>query len=248
MIHNIPTEDFLNEENSNSLFSLTNHEKFLNSVRGALDWINGHEECDLDRWYREECPKLLKKRIKMYQIALWYEIDHALVAKKDITFERLYLGMANRQTYIKDLKTPQVMAFMLRRPVGDQIKYKYLLDIGYERMEEVLEMDLLDFKKRPIIPLIKEVREIVKMIQDRLEGSPIQKIHESKVVTTVPSDQIAEKPEDVDAQLFELLKKNDPNIAIFKPDSIIESETVKEVEYRPVGAKSDGTIGEETLN
>jgi hypothetical protein len=176
-----------------------------------------------------------KKEHRLLKIAFWDEYKRAQRDEKypHMVMENVYHGICGRLYFYQHiLRKPPLLAWLITPPPDELIVQKELLRVGFKRLNEVLHLPFEEVtyklkpgrkgqppqmleQKKTNVPLIKEVRAIVEMLQNRVHGAVIQRqqieaAHLHKTVPAVlPTELTPEKLDQLSAQLDRLEKNAD---------------------------------------
>jgi len=159
--------------------------------------------------------------IKHLRLAFWHEYEIAQGSRRELSPARVFEGSCGSTRFRYIMAKPEQAAYIFSRPIEHEIKLKMVLNNGHERLMEVLEMDLLDHKGNANVALIKEIREIYKMADLRLNGGIIQKLHQTSLNVNATPGQIdqALTPAEIDEKLLLLQKEMNPNSLVINVDT-----------------------------
>lgn len=126
------------------------------------------------------------------RLNFWLEYNRAQEMQKIMDMRVVLRGVA-RQGYFYEvvLKNPAMTAWMVTPPADYALVQRDILYSGLEKLQKALKMDLVTTKetvikmkngketkrivRTPNIAAISEVRKIVEMLSDRVQGAVIQK-------------------------------------------------------------------------
>jgi len=160
------------------------------------------------------------------RVSFWREFERALAthrqngAPKKITCTMIFQGFCSYQYfYDKFLKDPLRLAWMLTPMLDYQERLEVILSGLHEKLYEISDIEIYKLKtgrngtcKREIhIPAAKLVMEAIKMIEDRVLGTAIQRTSQTNknlnISGKIEKEAIKVLPSDVDKRIAELEKK-----------------------------------------
>lgn len=145
-----------------------------------------------------------KREHRLLKISFWDEYRRAQRDEKNrfMVMENVYHGVCGRKYFYNHiLRSPETLAWLITPPADEMLVQKELLRIGTKRLEEVLKLPFEEtvYKTRPgrkgqapqileqkkvNVSLIKEVRAIVELLQNRVHGAVIQRAQNVNVNLT----------------------------------------------------------------
>lgn len=194
-----------NRNNPFSVYNIIDRkmlEKELDSAQTMMD-ITSREELEKD--LREESTKEQRMLLNYLRSAFWYEYDCAVGSKRKMAMSRVYEGHCGFSRFKTTIKNPLFFSYILFRPKADEVKLEAITNRAYERLMEVMDMDLIDFKGRPNIGLIKEVHSIWKSFDQRKNGGVVQKIHSTSLNVDAKKSDLLDYNNMTDEELDKLL-------------------------------------------
>lgn len=183
-----PTLDELDSGRSDiSLMGLIkNAKEVVNAVQSLP-----HEVTDLtERELEKKCKPNKDQRI--LKIAFWDEYRRAQRDEKKpwMVMDNIYHGVCSKPYFYGNIiKNQMLLAWLVTPPTDELLVQKELLRVGYKKLARVLSLPFTEtvhkFSKdgshfeeeRTNVGLIKEVRAIVEMLQNRVHGAVIQRQH-----------------------------------------------------------------------
>lgn len=213
--------DVYNSSNDQSLVTkLQNCQEFLAQVRALPPHLIGCPEKELRKGFR---PDDMLERLK---ISFWDEFRLSQNQKRPMMMQNVLNGLCSKPYfYEKVVKDKLKLAWLITPPPEEILVQKQLIQIGLKRLQEVLELPVIEVTYRDLkgkqsnsprfktirkvnVPLIKEIRGIVEMLQNRVYGSVIQKQQiESKTLAVNLTDKELPGGEPTVADLEKALKK-----------------------------------------
>tara|TARA_Y100000296_G_C5180060_1_gene263714 strand:+ start:34274 stop:35080 length:807 start_codon:yes stop_codon:yes gene_type:complete len=225
------TDGLFNKSNPYNLWRLWPSTAYKEHIDSASAFMEEYSFEEIQKKAKEELTKEDLKLLDVLKVTFWYEYDIAIESKRELAFTRIFFGQCGRMKFNRLTKNPLAFSYMLFRPQNDEVKLKTVINRGYSRLLEVLDMDIVDFKGRPNIQLIKEIREIYKMADMRLNGGIVQKLHQTSLNVNADKGQIPQlnelTDEQIEQKLIELQQKQNPN-------QLTVNTTAKPIEAREV--------------
>jgi hypothetical protein len=167
----------------------------------------------------------LKKHVKpsttlnYVRLNFWLEYNRAQDTQKPMNMQVVMRGVA-KMNYFYDiiLQNPAMMAWVVTPPADYTLVQRDILHSGLELLQKALKMDLVTTKttikvnrdgtkvknivREPNVPAIAEVRKIVEMLSDRVQGSIIQKVAIKSQHHEIPANTL---PQTYDPDALDLL-------------------------------------------
>ena len=232
--------DILDKSNINSLINML--PKSMEGVlSNAANLIETKTIKELKIIKDENTTEQERGLVDFIRTSFWYEHKNALAAKREMMITSMYGGICGHHRFHRLMARKEVAANILSRPVDEEVKLQAVINKGFERLQEVLSLPLHTRNGAPDYKLIKEIREIYKMMDMRLNGGIVQKVHQTSLNVNTGTEQIATSPnsvEDIDKQLLEIQKKMNPDQLVINvepnrsPTEITEA-TVITTEKKP---------------
>lgn len=229
------------EEFTSGALDVTNQYSLINMLPETFKMKDALIDCadileessfyDLQKGVEETAKPNDRKLIDSIRLSFWHEQSMAQAEGREISPSRVYSAFCGYHKFRKLIAKPKIAAYIFTRPADDHVSLKRVLDKGYERLEEVLSLPLVKYNGNPDVALIKEVREIVKMVDNRLNGGVVQKIHQTSLNVNHNNGSSKGRreltEEEIDKQLLELQKKMNPNSLVIEVDAGRKSEAVE---------------------
>ena len=147
-------------------------QKFLDTISNLPDdWIGLSEEEALRKFQPTRYHKMLRENF-------WYEYDRSLAVGKKIELNRIWVGWASYDYWIKQIM-PKPVAFIITPPVQLKRNLKYLFDLGMRRMEEILELPLYKDDGTPNTAVMNAILKVCDRVENRVLGPQTQKIEQT---------------------------------------------------------------------
>ena len=161
------------------------------------------------------------------RISFWAEYDKAAAENRQMRMSTVYAGVCSQAFFHNQyLENPSRVAWMLCPPVEYTLYAREALAYGLEKMRDILEMDIEVYGKVNV-KLAELQAKIVKMLDDRVQGSIIQRTENKNTSLSIStSDKEVAKAamaggmEDLQRRLKELEKRDRGN----QPAVVVESE------------------------
>lgn len=140
------------------------------------------EEGRTDQEWKEIFKKSKYRAIlRRLRFQFWNLFNSHISHGKTIYPASIYKGVCSKFVFDRLMKEEENVAYVFSQPSDIKNIQKTLLYEGYAQLEDILEMDNVI----PGIPALK--LSIVKMLEDRTEGSVVQRAHTIKEETTPQS-------------------------------------------------------------
>ena len=196
----------MSEDDGVDLFDMSNPRSLFNLLPEKLR--NYALRVPRDNWLQSEST--IKKKAKpdftdkCLRVNFWQAYCHAHDRGKNINLNHIVSGVCSRDYFLHLAKEDSSkLVFILTPPKSYDVMQRQILDEGLERLRDVVEMDFYDeklvekegkdgqittTKERKInASAIAEVRKVVEMLQDRVQGSVIRKVAVKGQVESIPS-------------------------------------------------------------
>lgn len=141
------------------------------------------------------------------RIAFWEEYERAAKKNEKINLEAcvLHTGLMNWSQYAFRLDRPERLAWLLTPPALYKAQIKEALEIGTNRLIEIMSLPLYDHKGRVDAKVGALILAAYKMVDGRVHGSVMQRQLNVNVNTPGPdSSPMQNEPEDIDKKIAEL--------------------------------------------
>lgn len=162
-----------------------------------------------DDWFR----KFLKKDpdfkvARRLRLQFWNMYNHyaSMENKKPIPITSLYAGIVTPQKWKKILRSDELATFIFTQPTKVKLIQEDLLYEGYRQLEEIMEASI--YKKDGAVDprIVTHKLKIINMIEDRLNGSVVQRTQNYTQQVSKFEGNHAETKEDVLKVREEILK------------------------------------------
>ena len=177
IVHVSRGNDALDPDNKKSLYNLLRHDNTLlvklkkESVQKMIR--EGLNEEDFKQKFGHDKNYRVLRRLRHQ---FWNEFN--IVCSNHAEFlpaHRVYSGIMTKDAFYKLMNDDFYAAFLLTQPQNVSLIQQDLLYEGYKHLEEVLEMSIYDDKGRVDNKLITHKIKIIEMLEDRLNGSVVQR-------------------------------------------------------------------------
>lgn len=159
------------KQNTRSVYNLVSP-----AVQAAIESV--HPE--YYKWSIKALEKHAQPEERDYRLRLsfWNEYNHVQDRMlKSMSMTRVIRGICDEHYFWDMLKSPLKMAWLLFPPT-DYIKaMDEMLDLSMRRMRDVLARDPVASGKAPNIHLIREQVKIFALLDNRIKGAVIQRLH-----------------------------------------------------------------------
>ena len=181
-------------------------------------------------------PDDVQRRLK---ISFWNEyrrVQRLKVQSPTMGLSKVLFGVCSQSYWRNQVcARPEVLAWVVSPPTEEVLVWQELLELGNKKIRKALKLPLVEkrywkdksgelhVERRTNVSLIKEVRSIVEMLQNRLHGSIVQKAELKSLNVNVSGDSPkapSDDMRDIDAMLkrIEHVAKGLPEI----PEVIVE--------------------------
>jgi len=212
-------------------------------------------------------PDDVHRRLK---ISFWNEFSAAQRQKSEyMTLQNVIHGVCSYSYWKNKVVTnPTLLAWLITPPAHQTLVWQELIQLGENKLRRALKIQLVEkrfwkdktgevhVEKRANVALIKEVRSIVEMLQNRLHGTVVQRqeIQSKSLHVNVNQNQkdvAQDKPMSADEQMGEIdkmLKRIEKVAAAMPelPEAEVESESdlVMKKEKRKKFVETEATYEE----
>lgn len=174
--------DIYSKDGETSLFRLLNSCRVTQAAVGNLP-IELLEKTEFELLRK---PDDRQRRLK---ISFWNEYRRCQrQGKRAMVLNNIIYGVCgNWYWQNKVVKAPEVLAWLITPPTEESLVWQELLELGQNKLRKVLKLPLVEkrywkdktgevhVEKRTNVSLVKEVRAIVEMLQNRLHGTVVQR-------------------------------------------------------------------------
>jgi len=193
----------LDSSDPNSIISrIPANAKTLREAIVKASEAKGYEDIVLEKDWKEQYKHSKDYKVMRYlRISFWQEYQKALALDKELTPQRIHAGVCSNNVFNRLMRSEDNCVYLFTQPQQLRVIQEDLINIGYEQIYQVLEMDNMDKDGNPNVKLIKEKREFLELLQARKDGSVIQRsqIHQKNETT--------HKTENTDESSIDDLKK-----------------------------------------
>lgn len=168
-----------------------------NAVQEIIFWEDGNPKCvvnmvsdRLRELMRQLPPSLLSQdekemrrkvqpgwTVEQLRLSFWDEyfaaVDHD---DHKMQMSSVFGRICGKEHFYELVKDPLILGFIACPPSDYVYKMRTLLDMGLERFQQILKMDLMLPNGVPNTKLISEITKIVALIDNRVKGAVVQKI------------------------------------------------------------------------
>ncbi len=168
-------KDPFSESHERSLVNLLPEGNLLRErIVDLADEINkGRTDHEFKALFGHDKNYTLLRRLRF---AFWNQYNEAQGAvNPNMVIARVHSGLTTYPTFMKLMNDDLYATFVLTQPHNIRLIQQDLLYEGYRHFEEILEADIYDDKGRVQSSLIGHKIRIIEMLQNRLEGSIVQR-------------------------------------------------------------------------
>lgn len=187
-------------------------------------------ECTDDELIRWAKPNTVVERLR---VAFWNEYgrvqDHGNLQKMDD--RRIYGQCCTKHYwYTIVLESKAFLAFIIRPPANYEIRVEEMLNLGLDKLRQVLKLPIKDIKQQPNTKLISEMVKIVVLLDNRHKGGVTQRIEQKNLNLNVtgqaPITRVADIDKEINALEIEIkqLEKAKPSMSEQLGKTAIESD------------------------
>lgn len=170
-------DDYLNKSNERSVYNLV-----PNTFQQAMDRVDESyflmSEEDLESAVAAAGgrKRSVSPVLNLLRYRLWDEFNKSVDKGTRITMKSVCVGICS-DAYLRQavFRNPVMVAWLLRPPVTYEDAALEALNHGMKQLRSILEFPLWDEKGRPNDKIAKLQIEVVKMLDARLKGAPVQK-------------------------------------------------------------------------
>jgi hypothetical protein len=169
------------------LYSETGNHSLFRLLNGCQATLRAIEQIPHELMEKSE-PDDTQMRLK---IAFWNEYRRAIRIKDKVpqmVLNKVLFGVCSHGYWKNQVcQRPEVLAWVITPPTEEILVWQELLELGHKKLRRALKLPLVEkrywkdkagevhVERRANVSLVKEVRSIVEMLQNRLHGSIIQK-------------------------------------------------------------------------
>lgn len=251
-VRNISTDRLLKEkENPISLINLVPLE--FKKILDALpeEFLNLTEE-ELDQKFPNP-PATTQQLRKMF----WIEYDRAADSRMKMDFSRVYVGTCTKEIFLKLLRTPSNLAWILCPPHDYTNQVEEMLTFALKQVREILALPLKNNLGFVDSKLADTKLRAAMMLDQRMKGMPVQRsmqvthnIHESQrpdLPNSTEQNSIDDRIKQLELELEKVGKLPPPQMNLTVPQKNLVDKVVIEAEFTEVTPKekgsSDGVVG-----
>ena len=155
----------------------------------------------------------------------WNVFNHAIsLDKPKITNTSIYSGIVSKQAFEKLIECDFRATYIFTQPYDIQAIQHDLLYEGYRYLDEIMAIPIMDSRGKPDHKAIQTKINIIKMMEDRLHGSVVQR--EQKYIENVEKKEL----HPMDSQKNLDLLQDEVNKLRKKLGKDVEVETAEVVE------------------
>jgi len=172
---------------------------------------------------RETCRP--SKTFEMIRENFWYEYDRAISTKSLLNLNRVWQGFIALEHWQKLIK-PSFVCYVLTPPVHFKRNLKYLLDLSFKRLEEILNLEIM-YKGKPNTAVINQILKVYDKLENRVLGPQTQRIEavNKHLVATADIGLQNLTPEKFEALQAEINRSNQIAMGDFQDDSEEEKDS-----------------------
>ena len=167
------------------------------------------------------CPTQNDQCLK---IAFWQEYKRAQSEKRKMLITNVHSEIVSQKGWGKKISNPDFVAWLIHPPQNEYLLQLHLIDMGMKRLAEALRLDFTEkrhiragydnngdpkfiVQEKVNVSLIKEVRGIVEMLQDRAYGSVLHRQANMNISAAAPDNTISLENIDMIEEKLAKLKK-----------------------------------------
>lgn len=130
----------------------------------------------LDLGLSELEDKLKPTRLdRALKACFWKEYNRAMLTNTKMTLRGMHWGVCQEKVFIKTiLGTNMKMAWLIQPNIEDEVRLQLLYDRGLERVEEILDSEIVNAKGFMDPKKAEVVLKAFKMLDDRVKGLAVQ--------------------------------------------------------------------------
>lgn len=161
------------------IFDTSNPRSVYNLVSPVMQEAISNVHPEYYKWSLKALEKNSKPEERDYQlrVAFWREYNEAQDKwKKALSLNMVIRGVCASDYFYKVvLKDPLKLAFILYPVVDMQAAMEEMLDLGLREMRKILKLPTMG-KAGANMPVIREKIKVVALLQNRIQGSVIQRV------------------------------------------------------------------------
>jgi hypothetical protein len=177
----------LDRENPNSIISrIGKAQKFEEALAKAME-SEEFEQLRTEKDFKEAFGNDKNFKImKHLRFSFWNEYNKSVDSQKKMSLERVYSGVCYPKEFHKFIKEDLYLTFIVTVPASIELVQQELIQLGYEKMEEVLEQEIQNPDGTLNTNLIKEQVKILENLENRRWGGVVHRaqIHNKTDLTT----------------------------------------------------------------
>lgn len=213
-----------NEEYYPSLAALlSNIPAFCKAVRDLPDELVNTRPRDLENAIRKMNGGTFDRTLGFLKIRFWEEYRHCMDEKKSMKLDDIIYGICSYPWFAKHvLKNETFLAWLVQPPVDVSVYQQEIRNKALAKISDALEHPIFEVtfevkhlkdgtkktvkKKKVNVPFLKEIHSILKTMQDRVDGSVIQRAQIHTHTTTSPPSVVPGSLSDPNLTLDDLMK------------------------------------------
>lgn len=172
------------------------------------------EICNLPEYEHKKKYKI-NEQDELLRLAFWDEYFQACdEASKDgsafkMRMDAIYPRICSREYFYKYVvDSPEKLAFIIKPPRGYMLSNRNLLEKGYERMREILELPITDENGKADAKLIGQILKAVILLENRVRGSVAHQVNINQQTLQMNVDYEPPKTNrNVDQELLQVEKE-----------------------------------------
>lgn len=168
----------------------------------------------------QEVNELKKKakaneRLELLRESFWNEYEKAIVQDRVISSGNIYEGICNRYIWHSVIKDDFKLMYIITPTAKYESRIKVILkEKAVPVLNQILDAPMFDCKGDMNINLAALKVRVIKQLEDRIKGNPVQRIEnkEFKLSASVSSDNMEDlkkRMEELDAQLSKGAKREE---------------------------------------
>ena len=138
------------------------------------------------------------------KLRFWDEWQTCVLQREAMQVERIYGGVCTREFFLEAVKVPEKLAWIIMPPVEYEISLRETLYQGQRRLREIIQLPITT--ERPVkigkkfvyddngkhvmekvvnVAVVKEIRQTVALLSDRVKGSIAQRLEVQQKSTSL---------------------------------------------------------------
>lgn len=186
-----------NRQNEKSVINLVNQSTAakIEKAYAKRPELFGLDERTLWKMLKEE-RKLPNATDNRLRLSFWQLYDQVQAGNaRDISNTKLSAGICSPEFLVQEyFKHPEKVAWLLTPPASYTVLLQEGLQFGLEQLREILELDNFEMDRegnlKPNVKVMELKTKIVMMLDQRLNGSVVQRIEQKSLNLNVSDNQV----------------------------------------------------------